>query len=67
MAEQNDSRRRIRKTLEDFGINIISIKAAVGPTVTLYEVVPDKDGWIAKIKNLRIFLCKLKVCHDVCV
>jgi S-DNA-T family DNA segregation ATPase FtsK/SpoIIIE len=53
MAEQNANRRRIRKTLEDFGINIISIKATVGPTITLYEVMPDKDVWIAKIKSLE--------------
>ncbi|MDR0743881.1 MAG: DNA translocase FtsK 4TM domain-containing protein, partial [Tannerella sp.] len=53
MAEQNDNQRRIRKTLEDFGINIISIKATVGPTITLYEVVPDKGVRIAKIRNLE--------------
>jgi S-DNA-T family DNA segregation ATPase FtsK/SpoIIIE len=53
MVEQNDNQRRIRKTLEDFGINIISIKATVGPTITLYEVVPDKGVRIAKIRNLE--------------
>jgi S-DNA-T family DNA segregation ATPase FtsK/SpoIIIE len=53
MAEQNDNQRRIRKTLEDFGIQIISIKATVGPAITLYEVVPDKGVRIAKIRNLE--------------
>jgi S-DNA-T family DNA segregation ATPase FtsK/SpoIIIE len=53
MVEQNDNQRRIRKTLEDFGINIVSIKATVGPTITLYEVVPDKGVRIAKIRSLE--------------
>jgi S-DNA-T family DNA segregation ATPase FtsK/SpoIIIE len=53
MVEQNDNKKRIKKTLEDFGINITSIKATVGPTITLYEVVPDKGVRIAKIKNLE--------------
>ena len=53
MVEQNDNQRRIKKTLEDFGINIVSIKATVGPTITLYEVVPDKGVRISKIRNLE--------------
>ncbi|MDR2917500.1 MAG: DNA translocase FtsK [Tannerella sp.] len=53
MAEQNDNQKRIKKTLEDFGINIISIKATVGPTITLYEVIPDKGVRISKIRNLE--------------
>ncbi|MDR2680036.1 MAG: DNA translocase FtsK [Tannerella sp.] len=53
MVEQNDNQKRIKKTLEDFGINIISIKATVGPTITLYEVVPDKGVRISKIRNLE--------------
>jgi S-DNA-T family DNA segregation ATPase FtsK/SpoIIIE len=53
MVEQNDNQKRIKKTLEDFGINIVSIKATVGPTITLYEVVPDKGVRIAKIRNLE--------------
>lgn len=53
MAEQNDNQKRIKKTLEDFGINIASIKATVGPTITLYEVVPDKGVRISKIRNLE--------------
>ncbi|MDR2146370.1 MAG: DNA translocase FtsK, partial [Tannerella sp.] len=53
MDEQNENQKRITKTLEDFGINIVSIKATVGPTITLYEVVPDKGVRIAKIRNLE--------------
>ena len=53
MAEQNDNQKRIKKTLEDFGINIVSIKATVGPTITLYEVIPDKGVRISKIRNLE--------------
>ena len=53
MVEQNDNQKRIKKTLEDFGISIISIKATVGPTITLYEVIPDKGVRISKIRNLE--------------
>jgi S-DNA-T family DNA segregation ATPase FtsK/SpoIIIE len=53
MNEQHDNQKRITKTLGDFGINIVSIKATVGPTITLYEVVPDKGVRIAKIRNLE--------------
>ncbi|MDR3266140.1 MAG: DNA translocase FtsK [Tannerella sp.] len=53
MEEQNENQKRIKKTLEDFGINIVSIKATVGPTITLYEVVPDKGVRIAKIRSLE--------------
>ncbi len=35
----------------DFGIPIVSIEATVGPTVTLYEIVPDKGVKIARIRN----------------
>lgn len=51
-AEQEENQERIRRTLLDFGIPIVSIKATVGPTVTLYEIVPDKGVKIAKIRNL---------------
>ncbi|MDR0574917.1 MAG: DNA translocase FtsK [Tannerella sp.] len=53
MTEQNDNQKRIKKTLEDFGINIISIKATIGPTITLYEVIQDKGVRISKIRNLE--------------
>ena len=53
ITEQNENQRRIKKTLEDFQINITSIKATVGPTITLYEVVPDKGVRISRIRNLE--------------
>lgn len=53
MEEQTANQRRIKQTLENFGINIASIKATVGPTITLYEVIPDVGVRIAKIRNLE--------------
>lgn len=47
-----ENKEKIRKTLLDFGIPIISIEATVGPTVTLYEIRPDAGVKIAKIRNL---------------
>jgi S-DNA-T family DNA segregation ATPase FtsK/SpoIIIE len=51
--EQIANQKRIRQTLENFGISIASIKATVGPTITLYEVVPDAGVRISKIRNLE--------------
>ncbi|MDR0748668.1 MAG: DNA translocase FtsK [Tannerellaceae bacterium] len=53
MEEQTANQKRIKQTLENFGISIASIKATVGPTITLYEVVPDAGVRIAKIRNLE--------------
>ncbi len=53
MEEQLANQRRIKQTLESFGISIASIKATVGPTITLYEVIPDTGVRISKIKNLE--------------
>ena len=50
--EQLENKEKIKKTLLDFGIPILSIEATVGPTVTLYEIVPDKGVRIAKIRSL---------------
>ncbi len=50
--EQMENKEQIRKTLKDFGISITSIEATVGPTVTLYEVVPDRGVKINRIRNL---------------
>ena len=49
--EQNKD--KIVKTLTDFKIGIASIKATIGPTVTLYEIVPEAGVKISKIKNLE--------------
>ena len=53
MAEQNENKNKIIQTLENFGISIKSIKATVGPTVTLYEIVPEDGVRITKIRNLE--------------
>ena len=53
MEEQMANQKRIKQTLESFGISISSIKATVGPTITLYEVIPDTGVRISKIKNLE--------------
>lgn len=50
--EQIENKAKIQKTLLDFNIPILSIEATVGPTVTLYEIVPDKGVKIAKIRSL---------------
>jgi len=44
---------RIVETLSNYKIGISSIKATIGPTVTLYEIVPDAGVRISKIKNLE--------------
>ena len=51
-SEQFENKEKIKKTLLDFGIPIVSIEATVGPTVTLYEIVPDRGVKINKIRNL---------------
>lgn len=50
--EQLENQEKIRATLADFGIEITEIKATVGPTVTLYEIRPDKGVKISRIRNL---------------
>jgi S-DNA-T family DNA segregation ATPase FtsK/SpoIIIE len=44
---------RIVETLRNYSIGIASIKATIGPTVTLYEIVPDAGIRISKIKSLE--------------
>ena len=44
---------KIVETLGNYGIGIASIKATIGPTVTLYEIIPDAGVRISKIKNLE--------------
>jgi S-DNA-T family DNA segregation ATPase FtsK/SpoIIIE len=51
--ELKSNAQEIQKTLQNFSIEIISIKATVGPTVTLYEIIPAPGTRIAKIKNLE--------------
>ena len=47
------NKNKIVETLRNYKIGISSIKATIGPTVTLYEIVPDKGIRISKIKNLE--------------
>ena len=53
MKEQTANKNRIISTLRNFGIEIESIKATVGPTITLYEIVPKSGIRISKIRNLE--------------
>ena len=48
-----ENKNRIKETLENFGIKIDKVKATIGPTVTLYEIVPAPGVRISKIKNLE--------------
>lgn len=50
--EQLENKERIRSTLKDFDIDITSITATVGPTVTLYEIRLEKGIKISRIRNL---------------
>ncbi|PZR39044.1 MAG: cell division protein FtsK [Azospira oryzae] len=51
--ELNANKDKIIATLVNFKIGIQSIKATIGPTVTLYEIVPDAGIKISRIKNLE--------------
>jgi len=51
--ELEENKNRILKTLSNYSIQIDKIKATIGPTVTLYEIVPAAGVRISKIKNLE--------------
>lgn len=53
MEEQNANKDRIIQVLRSFGIEIDSIKASVGPTITLYEITPAEGVRISRIRNLE--------------
>ena len=53
MDEQYANKDRIINTLRSFGIEISTIKATVGPTVTLYEITPEQGVRISKIRGLE--------------
>ena len=53
MAEQNANKDRIVTVLRTFGVEISSIKATVGPTITLYEITLAPGVRITKVKNLE--------------
>jgi len=52
-GELEENKNRIVETLKNYKIEIAQIKATVGPTVTLYEIVPEAGVRISKIKNLE--------------
>ncbi len=51
--ELEENKNKIVKTLNNYAIKIDTIKATVGPTITLYEIVPAPGIRISKIKNLE--------------
>jgi len=51
--ELEENKDKIVTTLENFQIGIQGIQATIGPTVTLYEIVPNPGVKISKIKNLE--------------
>ena len=53
MDEQNENKKRIVEVLDSFGVQINTIKATVGPTITLYEITPAEGVRISKIRNLE--------------
>lgn len=52
-AELVEKKNKIVRTLDDFGIKIQNITATIGPTVTLYEIVPAPGVRISKIQGLQ--------------
>ena len=52
-AELEENKNKILDTLRNYKIGIDKIKATVGPTVTLYEIIPEAGIRISKIKNLE--------------
>ena len=53
MEEQTKNKDQIIYVLRTFGVEISSIKATVGPTITLYEITPAPGVRISKIRNLE--------------
>ncbi|WP_010255004.1 FtsK/SpoIIIE family DNA translocase [Myroides injenensis] len=51
--ELEENKNNIVETLRNYKIDIAQIKATVGPTVTLYEIIPEAGVRISKIKNLE--------------
>ena len=51
--EQRANKNRIIEVLGNFGVQLKTIRATVGPTITLYEIQPAEGVRISKIKNLE--------------
>jgi S-DNA-T family DNA segregation ATPase FtsK/SpoIIIE len=54
LSREEENKNRIVDTLRNYKIEIAQIKATVGPSVTLYEIVPEAGIRISKIKNLKM-------------
>lgn len=52
LEEQEANKERIAKTLKDYGISISKIEATVGPTITLFQIIPVEGTRIQQIKRL---------------
>ncbi len=53
MKEQTANKNRIVEVLNNFGVQIRTITATVGPTITLYEITPAEGVRISRIRNLE--------------
>lgn len=51
--ELTENKNKIEQTLGNYGIQIVKISATIGPTITLYEIVPAPGVRISKIKSLE--------------
>ncbi len=59
------NKNRIVETLKDYKIDIQKIKATIGPTLTLYEIVPAPGVRISKIKNLEDDIALSLAAHGI--
>ncbi len=51
--ELSENFEKISQSLKNFGIGVSFVRATIGPTVTLYEIIPDSGVRISRIKNLE--------------
>ena len=65
MEEQQANKNKIIKVLSYFGVEISSIKATIGPTITLYEITPAPGIRISKICGLEDDIALALSSHDV--
>lgn len=63
--ELEANKNRIVETLRNYGVEIAKIKATIGPTVTLYEIVPAPGVRISKIKNLEDDIALSLAAHGI--
>ncbi len=52
LAEQEENKARLTKTLETFGVKISKIEATIGPTITRYEIIPAEGVRTRSVKSL---------------